>query len=325
MPILVATDREVVVIDVERGTSVSAHGISDRPTCLAADALVHGRAWCGTHRDGVFRTDDGGRSWRSVGLAGRLIMAIAASPSSGMWCGWVPNRAKCGARRTLVLRGSRRADWRHCPRRRNGRFRRDRTLITFAGSRATRSNLNDSGLRSRQARSCPRSMAAAPGATASLVVRGTPTSSPFIATHPILCASLRATDISRATTPARRGARRAPVSRSATCAAWRSIRGNRTSSWYQRRPDRTPRTWLADRMAGCIAVSLPSAGSASATAGRSHPAQSRRCFAPARNLERCGPPMSAACTVRTMVGRAGAASIGYATSPQHLRGLALLQ
>jgi hypothetical protein len=60
MPILVATHREVVVIDVERGTSVSARGIGDRPTCLAADALVHGRAWCGTHRDGVVRTDDGG-------------------------------------------------------------------------------------------------------------------------------------------------------------------------------------------------------------------------------------------------------------------------
>src|SRR3712207_2800516 len=80
MPILVATDREVVVIDVDRGTSASVQGISDRPTCLAADAVVHGRAWCGTHQGGVFRTDDGGQSWRSVGLAGRLIMAIAASP-----------------------------------------------------------------------------------------------------------------------------------------------------------------------------------------------------------------------------------------------------
>jgi hypothetical protein len=62
MPMLVATDREVVVVDVERGTSPSVHGISDRLSCLAADPLVHGRAWCGTHRDGVFRTDDSGRS-----------------------------------------------------------------------------------------------------------------------------------------------------------------------------------------------------------------------------------------------------------------------
>lgn len=96
MPILVATDREVVVIDVERGTSVSARGIGDRPTCLAADALVHGPAWCGTHRDGVFRTDDGGRSWRSVGLAGRLIMAIAASPVERdvVWAGTEPTEER---------------------------------------------------------------------------------------------------------------------------------------------------------------------------------------------------------------------------------------
>src|SRR5919106_4047904 len=80
MPILVATDREVIVIDVERGTAVPAHGIGDRPTCLAADPLVHGRAWCGTHRGGTFRSDDGGKSWQSVGLAGRLIMAVTASP-----------------------------------------------------------------------------------------------------------------------------------------------------------------------------------------------------------------------------------------------------
>ena len=93
MPILVATDGEVVVIDVERDASVSAHGISDRPTCLAADTLVHGRAWCGTHRDGVFRTDDGGRSWRSVGVAGRPMMAIAASPVEPdvVWVGTEPS------------------------------------------------------------------------------------------------------------------------------------------------------------------------------------------------------------------------------------------
>jgi photosystem II stability/assembly factor-like uncharacterized protein len=93
MRILIATDREVVVVDVERGASVSAPGISGRPTCLAADALVQGRAWCGTHRDGVFRTDDGGRSWRSVGLSDRLIMAIAASPVERdfVWVGTEPS------------------------------------------------------------------------------------------------------------------------------------------------------------------------------------------------------------------------------------------
>jgi hypothetical protein len=93
MLILVASDREVLVIDVERGTSASAHGIDDRPTCLAADALVHGRAWCGTHRGGVFRSDDGGRSWQPIGLAGRLIMAVAASPAERdvVWAGTEPS------------------------------------------------------------------------------------------------------------------------------------------------------------------------------------------------------------------------------------------
>ena len=59
-----------------------------------------------------------------------------------------------------------------------------------------------SGSRSRQARWCPRSMVAALGATASLVDRGTLTSSPFTATLLIPCASRLAMDISRATTPA---------------------------------------------------------------------------------------------------------------------------
>jgi photosystem II stability/assembly factor-like uncharacterized protein len=97
MLILVATDREVIIIDVERGTSAPAQGIGDRPTCLAADTLVHGRAWCGTHRGGVFRSDDGGRSWQAAGLAGRLIMAVTASPVERdvVWVGTEPSEVWC--------------------------------------------------------------------------------------------------------------------------------------------------------------------------------------------------------------------------------------
>jgi photosystem II stability/assembly factor-like uncharacterized protein len=93
MSILVATDREVVVFDVERGTSALAHGIGDRPTCLVADPLVQGRAWCGTHRAGMFTSDDGGRSWQLVGLAGRLLMAVTASPVERdvVWVGTEPS------------------------------------------------------------------------------------------------------------------------------------------------------------------------------------------------------------------------------------------
>jgi photosystem II stability/assembly factor-like uncharacterized protein len=93
MHVVVATDRQVVVIDVERGTSVVADGLSDGPTCLAAAPLVPGRVWCGTHKDGVFRSEDGGRSWQATGLAGRLIMAIAASPVDRdvAWAGTEPS------------------------------------------------------------------------------------------------------------------------------------------------------------------------------------------------------------------------------------------
>jgi photosystem II stability/assembly factor-like uncharacterized protein len=93
MPILVATDREVVVVDVERGAGTSAQGIGGRPSCLSADPLVQGRAWCGTNRNGVFRTDDGGRSWQSVGLAGPLIMAVSVSPTDRdlVWVGTEPS------------------------------------------------------------------------------------------------------------------------------------------------------------------------------------------------------------------------------------------
>ena len=93
MPILVATDREVVLMNVDRGASTPAHGIGGRPTCLSADPLVQGRAWCGTNRNGVFRTDDGGRSWQSVGLAGPLIMAVSASPIDRdvVWVGTEPS------------------------------------------------------------------------------------------------------------------------------------------------------------------------------------------------------------------------------------------
>jgi hypothetical protein len=93
MPIVVATDHDVIVIDVERGTSAFADGIGDRPTCLAADPPVPGRVWCGTEHGGVFRSDDGGMFWQPVGLANRLIMSVATSPTEQdvVWVGTEPS------------------------------------------------------------------------------------------------------------------------------------------------------------------------------------------------------------------------------------------
>jgi len=94
MTIVIATDREVVVADVERGTITPARGIGDTPTAVAADPLVQARAWCTTSRSGVFRSDDGGATWQPAGLSGRSIMTITASPArrDEIWVGTEPSQ-----------------------------------------------------------------------------------------------------------------------------------------------------------------------------------------------------------------------------------------
>ncbi|MBW3554096.1 MAG: hypothetical protein KY466_11320 [Gemmatimonadetes bacterium] len=91
--VLVATESQVLVVNPERGTASPTDGPHDRPTSLAGDPLVPGRAWCGTRRGGVFRSDDGGASWEPVGLEGRLIMSLAASPAEPglVWAGTEPS------------------------------------------------------------------------------------------------------------------------------------------------------------------------------------------------------------------------------------------
>jgi photosystem II stability/assembly factor-like uncharacterized protein len=91
--ILVATDSTVVTIDARNGTIAGSKNLLDRPTCLTADPFVQDRAWCGTHRGGVFRSDDAGASWRAVGLEEKHIMSIAASPAERdrIWVGTEPS------------------------------------------------------------------------------------------------------------------------------------------------------------------------------------------------------------------------------------------
>ena len=307
MLLLVATDREVVVVDVERGAGAPAHGISGRPTCLTADPLVHGRAWCGTHRDGVFRSDDGGRSWQSVGLAGRLIMAVTASPADRdvVWVGTEPSevwRSRDAGNtweqtsKLETLPSS--SEWSFPPRPDTHHVRwiachpiePDRLWVAIEAG-ALVSTIDG-------------------GRTWSDRVPGGPWDTHELAINPKAPDTLRVSagdGYSRVTMPVPRGARRPTASRSAICAVWRSIAEQPEVVVVSASSGPTPCTWLAARMAGCIAVSLESVGSASATAGRNQPAPSRLCSAPARKAESCGPRMSAACTVRMMAGRVGAA------------------
>jgi photosystem II stability/assembly factor-like uncharacterized protein len=90
--ILVATESTVLVVDANRGTMSPSTGLGDRPTSITVDSAT-GLAWCGTQRGGAFRSDDRGASWRNVGLEGRRIMSIAASPARPnlVWVGTEPS------------------------------------------------------------------------------------------------------------------------------------------------------------------------------------------------------------------------------------------
>lgn len=92
--VLVATQSAVLVVDPEAGRVYPTRGLeAARPTCLAADPVVAGRAWCGTDHGGVFRSEDGGASWRAVGLAEERITAIApgAAGTDLVWVGTEPS------------------------------------------------------------------------------------------------------------------------------------------------------------------------------------------------------------------------------------------
>lgn len=94
MKVLVATQSEVLAVEGERGTILPAKGLDGpRPTCLAADPRTPGRAWCGTERGGVFRSDDGGASWRPVGLRDQRVTALAGGPAEAdvVWAGTEPS------------------------------------------------------------------------------------------------------------------------------------------------------------------------------------------------------------------------------------------
>jgi photosystem II stability/assembly factor-like uncharacterized protein len=93
MTLLIATDTDVLAF-TEDGAVTHGRGLDGRhPTCLAADPRMPGRAWCGTHRDGVFRSDDAGVTWRHVGLAGQRLMSLTASPveEDVVWAGTEPS------------------------------------------------------------------------------------------------------------------------------------------------------------------------------------------------------------------------------------------
>jgi hypothetical protein len=63
------------------------------PLCLAADPNHPGVVYCGTARRGVWRSDDGGATWRrrSEGIASEQVTAIAVGPDGAVFAGTEPS------------------------------------------------------------------------------------------------------------------------------------------------------------------------------------------------------------------------------------------
>lgn len=94
MYVLVATEAEVLGYDPDVGALRGVEGLEgERPTALSVDPLVAGRAWVGTDRGGLFRSDDAGASWQPVGLRGERILSVTADPVAveGVWVGTEPS------------------------------------------------------------------------------------------------------------------------------------------------------------------------------------------------------------------------------------------
>lgn len=91
--ILVADDRTVLRVDPESGRAHGVRGLAGRPTGVAWDPWVEGRAWCGTREAGVFRSEDGGSTWSPTGLGGQRVMTVVPSPAEEglVWVGTEPS------------------------------------------------------------------------------------------------------------------------------------------------------------------------------------------------------------------------------------------
>ncbi|HYP38782.1 MAG TPA: hypothetical protein VEX13_00340 [Chloroflexia bacterium] len=66
--------------------------------CIAVDPSAHERLYCGTLTDGLWRSSDGGASWRPAGegVSYSEVMAVAVSPLTGaVWAGTEPSALFC--------------------------------------------------------------------------------------------------------------------------------------------------------------------------------------------------------------------------------------
>ena len=78
-----------------------AHLLADQAVrCLAVDHLNPGRVYAGTYGAGVLRSEDAGATWQACDLSGRIVTAVAASPTQPP--PWRPGDRGCWTRCSTV-------------------------------------------------------------------------------------------------------------------------------------------------------------------------------------------------------------------------------
>ena len=70
--------------DADDGWTVTTALEDQDVRCLAADPLDPNRVYAGTQGAGILRSDDRGRSWRPVGMAGQVVKSIGQMRDLGL-------------------------------------------------------------------------------------------------------------------------------------------------------------------------------------------------------------------------------------------------
>ena len=116
---LATTGRGVArAVKSETGNWSVEHLLVDQDVrCLAADPSRPNLVYAGTQGSGVLRSDDGGKSWTTYGLAGTIVKALAVSPRE-------PNTIYAGTNPAMIFRSRDGvASWNECAGFRQIRYR----------------------------------------------------------------------------------------------------------------------------------------------------------------------------------------------------------
>ena len=81
--LLIATERALLIARLASRWSVEEHLHGRSPECVAVDPHHPSRVYCGTSGNGLWRSDDAGRTWQPVGpgIAHGTITAVAVAPA----------------------------------------------------------------------------------------------------------------------------------------------------------------------------------------------------------------------------------------------------